>query len=29
MKNKTITVLLMVMVLVISCLTGCGSATDG
>ena len=29
MKNKTITVLLMVMVLVVSCLTGCGSATDG
>ena len=29
MKNKTITVLLMVMVLGISCLTGCGSATDG
>ena len=29
MKNKKNTVLLMIMVLVISCLTGCGSATDG
>ena len=29
MRTKKITVLLMIMVLVISCLTGCGSATDG